>query len=114
MIEKSSTAVPAVTVRPAAVECDDGGELYWPVIVKAKIPVAAVDVVVTVSVELWPARTEAGAKLALAPADNPLAERVTVRAAPVVTNVLIVYVVVEPWTTVWPVGVTLMEKSLRA
>jgi hypothetical protein len=114
LIEKSSTAVPAVTVRPAAVECDDGGELYWPVIVKANVPVAAVAVVVTVSVELPPARTEAGAKLALAPADNPLAERVTVRAAPVVTNVLIAYVVVEPWTTVRLDGLALMVKSLRA
>ncbi len=90
MIEKSSSAAPAATVRLAAAVCDAGGELYWPVIVKAKIPVAAVAVVDTVSVELWPARTEAGAKLALAPADNPEAERLTVRATPDVTNVLTV------------------------
>jgi len=96
------------------VECDAGGELYWPVIVKPNVPVAAVVVVDTVSVELCPARTEAGAKLALAPAGNPEAERLTVRAAPVVTNVVTVYVVVEPWTTDWFDGLALMEKSPRA
>ncbi|MDP9274723.1 MAG: hypothetical protein M3O99_03905 [Chloroflexota bacterium] len=49
LIEKSSVA--AVTVRLTAVECADGGELYWPVIVKPNVPVAADAVVDTVSVE---------------------------------------------------------------
>jgi hypothetical protein len=84
------------------------------VIVKPNVPVAAVAAVDTVSVELWPARTEAGAKLALAPAGNPLAERLTVRAVPAKTSVPTVYVVVEPWTTVRLGGLALIEKSLRA
>jgi hypothetical protein len=113
-MEKSSDAVPAVTVTLAAVECDAGGEVYWPVIVKPNVPVAAVAVVDTMSVELCPARIELGLKLALAPAGNPVAERLTVRAAPPVTSVPTVYVVVEPWTTDRLDGLTLMEKSLRA
>jgi hypothetical protein len=114
LIEKSSTVVPGVTVRLAAAVCDAGGELYWPVTVKPKIPVAAVVVVETMSVELSPARTDAGAKLALAPAGNPEAERLTIRAAPTVASVPTAYVVVEPWTTTRLDGLTLMEKSLRA
>ena len=113
-MEKSSGAVAAVTVRLAAVECDVGGELYWPVIVKPNVPVAAVAVVDTVSVELSPAVTEAGLKLALAPEGNPVAERLTVRAVPAATRVPTVYVVLEPWATVWFDGFALMEKSLRA
>ncbi|TME29942.1 MAG: hypothetical protein E6I66_10500 [Chloroflexi bacterium] len=99
LMEKSSGAVAAVTVRMATVECDVGGELYWPVIVKPKVPVAAVAVVDTVRVEFCPALIEAGLKLAFAPDGNPVAERLTVRAAPAVTSVLTVYVVAEPWTT---------------
>jgi hypothetical protein len=58
--------------------------------------------------------TEVGLKLALAPAGSPAAARLTGRAVPAVTNVLTVYVVLEPWTTLWPDGLALMEKSLRA
>jgi hypothetical protein len=58
--------------------------------------------------------TEVGLKLALAPDGNPVAARLTVRAGPVVADVLTVYVVLEPWTTVWLDGLALMEKSLRA
>lgn len=88
LMEKSSSA--AVTVRLAAMECVAGGELYWPVIVKANAPVAAVVVVATVSVELCPAGTEEGLKLALAPEGNPVAERLTGRADPAVACVLTV------------------------
>ena len=114
LMEKSSGVVVAVTVRLAAVECVVGGELYWPVIVKANVPVAAVAVVDRVSVEFCPALIEVGLKLALAPDGNPVAERLTVRAVPAVTSVLTVYAVAEPWTTLWFGGLTLMEKSLRA
>src|SRR5438876_3085491 len=99
LMEKSSGAVAAVTVRMATVECDVGGELYWPVTVKPNVPVAAVAVVETVRVEFCPALIEEGLKLAFAPDGNPVAERVTVRAAPVVTSVLTVYVLADPWTT---------------
>jgi hypothetical protein len=58
--------------------------------------------------------TEVGLKLALAPAGNPVAARLTARAVPAVTNVLTVYLVLEPWTTLWLDGLALMEKSLRA
>jgi hypothetical protein len=87
-MEKSSSA--AVTVRLAEVECVVGGELYWPVTVKPNVPMAAVAVVDTVSVEGWPAVTEAGSKLALAPAGSPVAERLTGRGAPAVARVLTV------------------------
>lgn len=83
-------------------------------IVKPNVPVAAAAVVETVSVELCPAGTDVGLKLAVAPAGNPVAERLTGRDVPVRTPVLTVYVVVEPWTTVWFVGLALMVKSLRA
>ena len=82
--------------------------------VKPNVPVAAVAVVDTVSVELCPAVTEAGLNVALAPAGRPVAERFTGREAPAVAWVLTVYVVLEPWTTVRLDGVTLIEKSLRA
>jgi hypothetical protein len=58
--------------------------------------------------------TEAGLKLALAPAGNPVAARLTARAVPAVTDVLTVYAVLEPWTTVRLDGLAVMEKSLRA
>ncbi|MDP9274722.1 MAG: hypothetical protein M3O99_03900 [Chloroflexota bacterium] len=53
-------------------------------------------------------------KLALAPEGRPVAERLTARAVPAVTNVLTVYVVLEPCATVWLEGLALIEKSLRA
>ena len=53
-------------------------------------------------------------KLALTPTGSPVAARLTGRAVPTVTNVLTVYVVLEPWTTLWLGGLALMEKSLRA
>jgi hypothetical protein len=90
LIAKSLAVVTAVTVRLAAVECVVGGELYWPVIVKANVPVAAALVVATVSVELCPATTDAGLKLALAPAGRPAADRLTVREVPDRTDVLTV------------------------
>ena len=51
-MEKSSVVVAAVTVRLTEVECVEGGELYWPVIVTPNVPVAAVVVVDTVSVDV--------------------------------------------------------------
>jgi len=110
----AKSSIPAVTVRLAAVECVAGGELYWPVIVKPNVPGAATAVVDTVSVELCPAVTEAGLKLALAPEGNPVTVRMTVRAVPAATNVPTAYVVLDPWTTVWFDGLTLIEKSPRA
>ena len=95
-------------------ECVAGGELYWPVIVKPNVPGAATAVVDTVSVELCPAVTEAGLKLALAPEGNPVTVRMTVRAVPAATNVPTAYVVLDPCTTVWFDGLTLIEKSPRA
>jgi len=113
LMEKSSIAA-AVTVRLAAVECVAGGELYWPVIVKPKVPTAAVVVVDTVSVELCPAVTDVGLKLALAPEGSPVAERPIGRADPAVACVVTEYVVVEPCTIVRLGGYTPIEKSLRA
>src|SRR5206468_1289403 len=78
LMEKSSGAVVVATVRMATAECDVGGELYWPVIVKPNVPVAAVAVVDTVRVEFCPALIEAGLKFAFAPDGNPVAERLTV------------------------------------
>jgi hypothetical protein len=57
------------------------------VIVKGNLPVAVVAVVDTVSVELCPAVTEMGLKLALAPEGNPVADRLIGRGAPAVVCV---------------------------
>lgn len=114
-MEKSSGGAAAVTLRLAVVECVVVGELYRPVIVKLNVPVAADAVVDTVSVELCPAVTDVGLKVALAPEGNPVAERLTLRAVPAVTRVVTVYVALEPWITVAGVDeLTLMEKSVRA
>src|SRR5256885_16597718 len=71
----------AVITSDTDVECvrPDG---YWPVIVSVVVPVAAVVVVVTVSVELCPAVTAAGTNAALAPAGRPPIDSVTARARP--------------------------------
>jgi hypothetical protein len=82
-----------------------------PLIVNANVPVALVAVVATVRVELPPAMTDAGANVPVAPAGRPATDRLTVWAAPEVTCVPTVYVVLEPWTTVWLEGLALMAKS---
>src|SRR2546428_12325364 len=100
----------AVISSDTDVECvrPDG---YWPVIVSVVVPVAAVVVVVTVSVELCPAVTAAGTNAALAPAGRPPIDSVTARAVPEVTCVSALYVVLEPWTTVCADGLALIAKS---
>ena len=65
----------------------------------------------TVIVELPPAVTEAGLKLAVTPAGRPLALRLTLCAAPLVTAVLIVEVPFVPWATVRLLGLAAIEKS---
>src|SRR5215471_12575467 len=55
--------------------------------------------------------TEAGLKLALAPAGNPLALRLTAPANPPEPVTVAVYDVPFPAVTVWEAGVALTEKS---
>ena len=68
-------------------------------------------VVVIVIVELPPAVTLEGLKLAPAPLGNPLALSETVCAEPLVTAVLIVDVALPPGVTLTLLGEALMEKS---
>ena len=70
--------------------------------------------VLTERVELPPAVTEAGLKLAVAPAGTPLTEKETVSAVPLVTAVATVYEVEPPCWTVWLAGLGAMEKSFAA
>jgi hypothetical protein len=70
--------------------------------------------VVMVSVEAFPALTDAGLKLALAPAGSPLALSETLCAQPVATAVEIVLVSLPPWAMLRLAGLALMEKSLVA
>ena len=77
------------------------------------MPIWAVLVVATVSVELTPAWTDAGLNVPVAPAGNPLTENVTGRALPDATVVFTVNVVFAPCTTLPLDGVALMVKSLR-
>jgi hypothetical protein len=65
----------------------------------------------TVSVDAPPAVTEAGLKLAVAPAGRPLALRLTVCALPLSTAVLIVAVPLLPWAIVTLAGLAEIEKS---
>jgi hypothetical protein len=67
-----------------------------PVMVNGYVPGGVVADVETVSVELAPAVTAVGLKLALAPAGRPAADRVTVCGEPDVTAVLMVVVVLAP------------------
>src|SRR5438093_7110806 len=82
-----------------------------PLIVSAKVPVTAASVVATVRVDVPPAMTDGGANAPVAPEGNPVTVRFTVSAAPEVTCVVTVYVVLDPWATVWFDGLALMEKS---
>ena len=67
-----------------------------------------------VSVELPPAVMVGGLSEAVTPAGTPLALSVTVCAAPLVTAVEMVDVVLPPWTADTLLGLALIEKSLGA
>ena len=64
------------------------------------------------SVELPPAVTEVGLNEADAPAGNPLADKLTLWALPLVTAVEIVLGPEAPWFTETLFGFALIEKSL--
>ena len=70
------------------------------------------DEVLIVAVDEAPAVTEAGLNAALAPAGRPLAEKVTVCAAPPVTAVETVVEAEPPAVTLPEVGEAATEKSL--
>jgi hypothetical protein len=83
-----------------------------PVIVNWVVPALVVADVVKVSVELPPATTLAGLKLAVTPVGRLLAtDRAMLCAEPDVTAVLIVYVAGVPAMTVCDVGAGVMLKS---
>ena len=94
------------------VECVVGGDLYVPAIVSVKLPVGVDAVVLTVRVELWPARIEDGANVPLAPEGSPFTERLTVFGVPLETCVVTEYVTLFPRTTDCVVGVAVIAKSL--
>ena len=75
------------------------------------MPVAALPLTVSVSVELPPAVTEAGAKAPVTPLGRPLIVRATDSAEPETTAVLIVLVPAAPWATGTAAGLALIEKS---
>jgi hypothetical protein len=70
--------------------------------------------VLTVRVELPPAVTDAGLKLAEAPAGTPDAERVTDSAAPAMRAVVTPNLALAPWTAVADAGLAAIEKSFVA
>ena len=90
LIEKSE----AVTVSVTVMVCVALAPV--PVTVTEYVPGAVVAPAASVSVELPPAVIELGLKEAVAPEGRPLAERATLCAEPLVTEVEIVDVVVPP------------------
>src|SRR5450759_5437861 len=62
--------------------------------------------------ELPPAITDIGLRVAVAPVGAPLTTRPTVPALPEVTAVLIVLLPDPPWTTLSVAGLAAIEKSL--
>lgn len=110
LTEKSGVAV-AETVRETVVLCETPPPLALIVIVD--VPVAAVLLAVNVSVELPEpgAAMDAGLKLAVTPAGNPLAESDTAELKPPDTVVETVVVLVPPCTTDTVVGDALRAKS---
>lgn len=82
-----------------------------PVIVKVKVPAGVVALVVTDMVDDPEPVTEAGLKLALAPAGNPLTLKLTLLANPPDPVTVAVYDVFPPAVTVAEAGVAEMEKS---
>jgi hypothetical protein len=111
LIEKS-LATGAVTVSVTLVVCV--AEAPVPVTVIGYEPVAVLAPTVNVSVELPPELTLAGLNEAVVPEGRPLAERLMVWAAPVVSAVEMVLFPVPPCTTETLVGLALIEKSLVA
>jgi hypothetical protein len=95
-------------VNVTFVECVADGAV--PVTVTVYVPAEAVPEF-RVSVELFPAVTLVGLKLADAPAGTPLADRLIVSADPLVTAVEMVDVPLCPDVTVTLDGLALMEKS---
>lgn len=75
-----------------------------PVIVIVEVPAGVVLAVITVIVEVPEPDTEAGTKLAVAPAGSPLALKVTVPVNPFTAPTVTVYVALLPCTTVWEDG----------
>ena len=106
-IEKSF-ATGVETVTEAVAVCVP--EVAEPVTVNVELPDAVV-LALSVSVELWPAVTDAGLKEPVTPDGRPLTESETVCALPLVTAVLTVNEVLLPWATVALEGVTETEKS---
>jgi hypothetical protein len=82
-----------------------------PVTVSVYVPAAAVPVLM-VSVELLPAVTDVGLKLAVAPEGTPLTLKFTVCAEPLVTVVPMVEVPLLPWAIERVLGLALIEKLL--
>src|SRR5229473_6027 len=99
-----------VTLSETPVLCVAEGAV--PVTVMEYEPVGVLDAVVTVMVELPPVVTEAGLKLAVAPAGSPLAESVMVSVLPSVRVVEMVEVPDWPCWMERLVGLAPMEKSL--
>src|SRR2546430_3145204 len=82
-----------------------------PVTVTEYVPGAVVAAAASVSVELPPAVIELGLKEAVAPEGRPLAERATLCAKPLVTEVEIVDVALPPCAAETLLGFALIEKS---
>src|SRR5262244_992627 len=82
-----------------------------PVIVSVDVPTGVLPVVVTVNVELPLPVTDAGEKLAVVPAGNPLAPSVTTPVNPFNAPMLAVYVVALPTITVCVLGLPEIVKS---
>src|SRR5437879_2744557 len=78
--------------------------------VSTKLPVGVVAAVVTVNVEEF-AVAGFGLKVPVAPAGNPLTLKVTPPVNPPRREMLVVYVVLPPWITVWEAGVAERLKS---
>jgi len=76
----------AFTVSETVVECAPDAAV--PLMVSVEVPAGVEAAVATVRVEPEPAVTDAGLKLAVAPAGKPLADSVIVCAAPLVTAVV--------------------------
>ena len=97
------------TVKLTAVAC--AADVPVPVTVIVYVPVGVLEPTVAVIVEEPPAVTEAGLKLADAPAGRPLALRLTVCADPLVTAVEMVDVPLAPCAIVRLLGLAKIEKS---
>jgi hypothetical protein len=80
--------------------------------VTVTLPAGVVEAVVMVIVELFPAVTLGGLKLADAPLGSPLELSETDCAEPLVSAVETVVVPLPPWVTVTVLGLALIEKSL--